>query len=143
MGMRAKRWPKDHVDMFIKLWVDEKRSSTFISAALGYSRGAVMGQVRRRGLNRGRIQTSQRIKEPVTNAVAQAVKPQAIYRPEPAPQPPKPTVPDPIYGPTHIALVEKLQCRFIVDSEALLCCGQKKEGGGPYCPTHTRLVYRV
>lgn len=128
-------WTEDRLNMLSRLWADGLSASQ-IAAELGdgVTRNAVIGQVYRLGLHRGKLI---RIARPKPESGARTHKPRAIPTPTLVCEEIPAEVPT-VEPPLHIDLLDLKphHCRYPYGNGPFTFCGHQVAPDKPYCAAH-------
>jgi GcrA cell cycle regulator len=122
----ALEWNATQLTILRSMWA-ARATGLEIGDALGTSRSAVLGKLRRLGLVRSKGAIRKPPREP-------KVEPFPFIARKPMPPPPPVLKP----GPVTIVDLAPRHCRWISGEPSnALYCGVAQEYGSPYCPKHT------
>jgi GcrA cell cycle regulator len=136
------QWTAEKVEQLKKLWGDGATGAQ-ISEILGFSRGGILGKIKRLCLPTRKHHANQtypkrkrpsRPKQPKPARPRRAVKAAASSPPPPVVQPPLPSL--------DISLMDLRvgQCRYPYgEGESIRFCGNKQRHGSSYCSGHHKI----
>jgi GcrA cell cycle regulator len=122
-------WNASELTTLRSMWLEQRTTATAISDALGTTRSAVLGKIRRLGLTRN--VGANRRKPPRTMTAPFPFIARAKRKPPPVSR-----------GPVHFRALEQHHCRWMPgEVSTLMYCGAERSDGSPYCSHHTRISY--